>query len=82
MLRSPHLFTIYATLDPKLGAARICAFIVEKGTRGLSVGKNKDKFGLRTALMAELLLRTARCQKQPCSSGKVAALRSSTARIA
>jgi alkylation response protein AidB-like acyl-CoA dehydrogenase len=50
------LFAIYATLDPKLGAAGICGFIVEKGTRGLGVGKKKDKMGLRTALMAELLL--------------------------
>jgi len=50
------LFVIYGTLDPQLGAAGICAFIVEKGTRGLSVGKKKDKMGLRTALMAELLL--------------------------
>ena len=54
------LFTIYATLDPELGAAGICAFIVEKGTRGLSVGKKKDKMGLRTALMAELLLEDCR----------------------
>ena len=50
------LFTLYATLDPQLGAAGICAFVVEKGTRGLGVGKKKDKLGLRTALMAELLL--------------------------
>jgi len=54
------LFTIYATLDPKLGAAGICGFIVEKGTRGLGVGKKKDKMGLRTALMAELLLEDCR----------------------
>jgi alkylation response protein AidB-like acyl-CoA dehydrogenase len=51
-----NVFTIYATLDPKLGAAGICGFVVEKGTRGLSVGKKKDKMGLRTALMAELVL--------------------------
>jgi L-prolyl-PCP dehydrogenase len=54
------LFTIYATLDPVLGAAGICAFIVEKGTPGLAVGKKKDKLGLRTALMAELLLEDCR----------------------
>jgi len=54
------LFTLYATLDPRLGAAGICAFIVEKGTRGLSVGKKKDKMGLRTALMAELALENCR----------------------
>jgi alkylation response protein AidB-like acyl-CoA dehydrogenase len=41
------LFIIYATLDPKLGAAGICGFIVEKGTPGLGVGKKKDKMGLR-----------------------------------
>jgi alkylation response protein AidB-like acyl-CoA dehydrogenase len=54
------LFTIYATLDPKLGAAGICAFIVDKGTVGLGIGKKKDKLGLRTALMAELLLENCR----------------------
>jgi alkylation response protein AidB-like acyl-CoA dehydrogenase len=54
------LFTIYATLDPKLGAAGICAFIVEKGTQRLTIGKKKDKMGLRTALMAELQLEDCR----------------------
>jgi alkylation response protein AidB-like acyl-CoA dehydrogenase len=54
------LFTLYVTLDLQLGAAGICALIVEKGTRGLSVGKKKDKLGLRTALMAELLLEDCR----------------------
>jgi alkylation response protein AidB-like acyl-CoA dehydrogenase len=54
------LFTVYATLNPQLGAAGICAFIVEKGTPGFSVGKRKDKLGLRTALMAELLLEDCR----------------------
>ena len=54
------VFTVYATLDPKLGAAGICSFIVEKGTPGFSVGKRKDKLGLRTALMAELLFEDCR----------------------
>jgi alkylation response protein AidB-like acyl-CoA dehydrogenase len=57
------LFTIYATLDPQLGAAGIYAFIVEKGTRALTVGKKKDKLGLRTALMAEVLLENCRVPK-------------------
>ncbi len=57
------LFTIYATLDPQLGASGICAFILEKGTRGLSVGKKKDKLGLRTALMGEILLEDCRVPK-------------------
>jgi alkylation response protein AidB-like acyl-CoA dehydrogenase len=57
------LFTIYATLDPQLGAAGICAFIIEKGTRGLTLGKKKDKLGLRTALMGEVLLEDCRVPK-------------------
>jgi hypothetical protein len=54
------LFTLYATLDPQLGAAGICAFIVEKNTEGLSVGTKKDKMGLRTALMAEVAVENCR----------------------
>src|SRR6266700_2972878 len=54
------LFTLYGTLDPKLGATGICGFIIENGTPGLSVGKKKDKMGLRTALMAELVLENCR----------------------
>jgi alkylation response protein AidB-like acyl-CoA dehydrogenase len=55
-----NLFTIYGTLDPHLGPAGICAFLIEEGTQGLSVGQKKDKMGLRTALMAELLLEDCR----------------------
>jgi alkylation response protein AidB-like acyl-CoA dehydrogenase len=50
------LFVVYGTLDPRLGASGICGFIIEKGTSGFSVGKKTDKMGLRTALMAELVL--------------------------
>ena len=50
------LFAVYGTLDPKRGALGICAFIIEKGTPGLSVGKKMDKMGLRTSPMAELVL--------------------------
>ena len=50
------LFVVYATLDPKLRGSGICAFLIEKGTKGLSIGPKKDKMGLRTALMAELAL--------------------------
>ena len=50
------LFVVYATLDPKLRGSGICGFLIEKGTKGLSIGPKKDKMGLRTALMAELAL--------------------------
>src|SRR5258708_25393400 len=51
---------VYATLDPQLGAGGICGLIIEKGTAGLSVGETKNKMGLRTALMAELVLENCR----------------------
>jgi alkylation response protein AidB-like acyl-CoA dehydrogenase len=54
------LFVVYGTLDPRLRATGICAFIIDRGTPGLSVGKKKDKMGLRTALMAEVVLENCR----------------------
>jgi alkylation response protein AidB-like acyl-CoA dehydrogenase len=54
------LFAVYGTLDPRLGATGICAFIVEKGASGLSVGKKMDKMGLRTSPMSELILENCR----------------------
>jgi alkylation response protein AidB-like acyl-CoA dehydrogenase len=49
------LVVAYATLDPKLGATGITAFIIESGTPGMVVGRPLDKMGLRTSPMAELI---------------------------
>jgi L-prolyl-PCP dehydrogenase len=46
---------VYATVDPKLGATGITAFIVERGTPGLTVSRPFEKMGLRTSPMAELV---------------------------
>lgn len=54
------LFAVYGTLDPQLGAAGICGFIIERKTPGLSIGERKDKMGLRTALMAEIAFENCR----------------------
>src|SRR4030095_11054211 len=54
------LFAVYGTLDPTLGAMGICGFIIEKGTPGLSVGKKRDKWALRTARMAEIIWENCR----------------------
>lgn len=48
------LFVVYATVDPKLGATGITAFIVERGAAGMTLGRPLDKMGLRTSPMAEL----------------------------
>ena len=50
------LFVTYATIDPKLGALGVTAFLVERGARGLSVGRPIEKMGLRTSPMAEVVL--------------------------
>lgn len=45
----------YATVDARLGATGVTAFIVERGTPGMSVSRPLDKMGLRTSPMAELI---------------------------
>ncbi len=47
---------IFANVDPSKGAAGITAFILDKGTPGLSVSHKISKMGLRTSPMAELAL--------------------------
>ena len=47
---------LFATLDPGLGSRGITAFLLEKGTPGLRVGKKEDKLGLRASSTVELVL--------------------------
>jgi alkylation response protein AidB-like acyl-CoA dehydrogenase len=55
-----HLFVVYATIDPKLGPMGITAFIVERDTPGLTVGRPFQKMGLRTSPMAEVVFQDCR----------------------
>jgi alkylation response protein AidB-like acyl-CoA dehydrogenase len=48
------LFIVFATTDTKLGFMGLCAFLVERGTRGLDVGSPFSKMGLRTSHLGEL----------------------------
>ncbi|HZQ23237.1 MAG TPA: acyl-CoA dehydrogenase family protein [Terriglobales bacterium] len=50
------LFIVFANVDFSKGANGVTAFIVEKGTPGLIVGKKLHKMGLRTSPMSELAL--------------------------
>ena len=47
---------IYAKTDPAAGHGGISAFVVEKGTKGFSVGKSLHKMGVRTSSTVELVL--------------------------
>ncbi len=49
-------FLVFARTDPAKAFAGISAFVVERDTPGLSVGKEMHKMGLRTSPMGELAL--------------------------
>jgi alkylation response protein AidB-like acyl-CoA dehydrogenase len=47
---------VFANLDPSRGPNGVTAFLVDKGTPGLTVGTKLHKMGLRTSPMAEISL--------------------------
>jgi len=57
------LFVLFATLDPSAGYKGITAFLVEKDSRGFSVGKKEDKLGIRASSTCELILEDCRVPK-------------------
>jgi alkylation response protein AidB-like acyl-CoA dehydrogenase len=50
------VFLVFAATNKSRGFMGITAFLIEKGTRGLTVGKPIDKMGLRTAPYSEVTL--------------------------
>lgn len=54
------VFSVYATIDPKLGAAGVTAFLVDRDTPGLSVSRKMAKMGLRTSPMGEVIFDNCR----------------------
>jgi len=54
------LFTVFAKTAPEKGARGMTAFIVPKGTPGLSVGKVEDKMGNRASNTAEIFFEDCR----------------------
>src|SRR6058998_370410 len=51
-----HTFIVYATLDPGLLHKGICAFIVERDSPGLSLGKPEHKLGITCSGSVEIVL--------------------------
>jgi alkylation response protein AidB-like acyl-CoA dehydrogenase len=49
-------FTIMAKTDPAKGARGISAFVVEKGTKGLVLGKLEEKLGLHGSATSQVFL--------------------------
>ncbi len=50
------LFIVFATLDPAAGYRGVTAFLVERSTPGLEIGKKEDKLGIRASSTCELIL--------------------------
>jgi len=50
------VYVIMARTDPEAGPRGISAFLVERGTPGLRVGKHEDKLGVRSSDTAEVIL--------------------------
>ena len=50
-----HVIVVLAVTDNSRGAKGISAFVVEKGTPGLSVGKKENKLGMRASDTRELV---------------------------
>jgi short/branched chain acyl-CoA dehydrogenase len=57
------LYIVFATINRELGYKGITAFIVERETPGLSVGKKEDKLGIRASSTCELILEGCRVPK-------------------
>ncbi len=53
-------FVIIARTDPAKGNRGISAFVVEKGTPGLHIGKMEDKLGMRASATSQVVLEDCR----------------------
>jgi alkylation response protein AidB-like acyl-CoA dehydrogenase len=50
------VFIVFATVDPAAGYRGITAFVVDRNSPGLTIGKKEDKLGIRASSTCELLL--------------------------
>jgi isovaleryl-CoA dehydrogenase len=50
------VFIVYAITDPDAGSSKLSAFIIERGTPGLSTPQKLDKLGMRGSDTSEVLL--------------------------
>ena len=49
------VYTLLATMDKKMGTKGMCAFIIDRNTPGITVGKTDDKLGIRTSNTTEVI---------------------------
>ncbi|CAE7404607.1 acadsb [Symbiodinium natans] len=54
------VFIVFATVDPRMGHRGITAFVMDRDTPGLSIGKKEDKLGIRASSTCEVILEGCR----------------------
>jgi len=55
---------LYASTDPSKGTHGVSAFIVEKGSTGLVLGRDENKMGMRGPVYSEILLKNLRVPRE------------------
>lgn len=58
------IFLVMANINPEAGYKGITAFVVERGTEGLSISKKENKLGIRASSTCEILLEDCRVPKE------------------
>lgn len=53
-------FTVFATLDKKLGNKGLCCFMVDRDTPGLTIGNKEDKLGIRSSSTTQVIFEDVR----------------------
>lgn len=54
------LYTVFATLDKKLGYKGHCAFMVDRNTPGVTIGPKEDKLGIRSSNTTQVIFEDVR----------------------
>jgi len=68
------LFVVFAATDRALGFAGLSAFLIERGTPGLEVGRPFSKMGLRTSHLSELFFSECRVSEDALLAGEGAGM--------
>jgi butyryl-CoA dehydrogenase len=53
-------FTVFATLDKKLGNKGLCAFMVDRDLPGVTIGNKEDKLGIRSSSTTQVIFEDVR----------------------
>lgn len=58
------IYTVFATVDPSLRSKGVGAFLVPRGTPGVSVGKEENKMGIRLSNTTEVIFENVRIPEE------------------